>query len=82
MPKIDGVEFLRIIRNKKEFEKLPIVVCSVVENADTVRQVMEFGISDFVAKPVDRVTLSKKLTKIIHSHKKDQGVAENPIFVE
>ena len=66
MPYIDGLEFIRIIKSKPELSNLPIVICSSVENAETVREIARHGIKDFLTKPVDKVALSKKVLSILH----------------
>ena len=65
MPYIDGLEFIRIIKSKPELSNLPIVICSSVENAETVREIARHGIKDFLTKPVDRVALSRKVLSIL-----------------
>jgi len=61
LPHIDGMEFLRIIKSKPEISELAIVICSSVDNAQTVRDIAKYGVKDFLTKPVDRVALSKKV---------------------
>jgi len=61
MPHIDGMTFLRIIKNKPEISELPIVICSSVDNAQTVRETAKYGVKDFLTKPVRRVTLYQKV---------------------
>ena len=58
---IDGMGFLRIIKSKPEISELPIVICSSVDNAQTVRDIAKYGVKDFLTKPVDRVALSQKV---------------------
>ena len=66
MPYIDGLEFIRIIKSKPELKNLPIVICSTVENTETVREIARHGIKDFLIKPVDKVALSRKVLSILH----------------
>ncbi len=61
MPHIDGMGFLRIIKSKPEISELPIVICSSVDKAQTVREIAEYGVKDFLTKPVRRVTLYQKV---------------------
>ncbi len=65
MPYIAGLEFIRIIKSKPELSNLPIVICSSVESAETVLEITRYGIKDILAKPVDRVALSKKILSIL-----------------
>jgi len=61
MPHIDGMEFLRIIKSKPEISELPIVICSSVDNEQTVLDIAKYGVKDFLTKPVSRVVLSQKV---------------------
>ncbi len=65
MPYIDGLEFIRIIKSKPELNNLPIMICSSVESTETVREIVRYGIKDFLTKPVDKVALSKKILSIL-----------------
>ena len=65
MPYIDGFEFIRIIKNKPELNNLPILSCSSVESTETVREIAQHGIKDILAKPVDKVALSRKVLSIL-----------------
>lgn len=53
MPKIDGIETLKAIRNSKKYKNLPVVMLtsSTIES-DIVRS-YELGINAFVVKPID-----------------------------
>jgi len=64
MPYIAGLEFIRIIKSKRELSNLPIVICSSVESAETVREIARYGIKDILTKPVDKVAVSKKILSI------------------
>jgi len=65
MPYIDGFEFIRIIKNKPELNNLPILSCSSVESTETVREIAQHGIKDILARPVDKVALSRKVLSIL-----------------
>lgn len=53
MPKVDGIETLKAIRNSKEYKNLPVVMLtsSTIES-DVIRS-YELGINAFVVKPID-----------------------------
>lgn len=64
MPHLDGLEFLHVLRGKPEYKGLPIIICSVVEDRETVQQVMAYEVRDFITKPVDKVALSVRVGRI------------------
>ncbi|MCH8874159.1 response regulator [candidate division KSB1 bacterium] len=75
MPYIDGLEFIRIIKNKRELNNLPILICSSVESTETVREITQLGIRDILTKPVDKEALSKKVLSILLADSSNRTIA-------
>jgi len=75
MPYIDGLEFIRIIKNKRELNNLPILICSSVESTETVREITQHGIRDILTKPVDKEALSKKVLSILLADSSNRTIA-------
>jgi DNA-binding response OmpR family regulator len=57
MPGIGGLEVLKIIRTSVANRKMPVIVVSVLADADTEIVCRSLGIGDYVVKPVVRDTL-------------------------
>jgi len=80
MPKMDGFEVVRRIRNQNEFRDLPIImVTSLASKEDRLRAV-ESGANDFIVKPIDPTELKvrtdsllrmKEIQDIIKRHKEE-----------
>lgn len=51
MPKIDGRQCLRMIRENKEFCKIPIVIFSTSNNPEDISQSYELGANSYIIKP-------------------------------
>lgn len=51
MPKIDGRQCLRMIRENKEFCKIPIIIFSTSNNPEDVSQSYELGANSYIIKP-------------------------------
>ena len=51
MPKIDGRQCLRIIKEQKEFCKIPIVIFSTSNNPEDISQSYELGANSYIIKP-------------------------------
>ena len=53
MPRMNGIEFLRLIRNDNDFKRLPVVILTTsTEERDKIES-FELGISGYMVKPVD-----------------------------
>ncbi|MDX1667890.1 MAG: response regulator [Limnobacter sp.] len=52
LPKIDGLEVLKFLRDHDEFNCMPIVVLSSSREISDVKRAYELGANSFVVKPV------------------------------
>ncbi len=53
MPKMDGFEFLRIVKEDNELKKIPVVVLTVSEEQRDVVESFNFSVAGYMVKPVD-----------------------------
>lgn len=53
MPKVDGIEVLRIIRESEEYKMLPVVMLTSSQMESDVYQSYQLGVNGFVVKPID-----------------------------
>jgi signal transduction histidine kinase/CheY-like chemotaxis protein len=74
MPKMDGLEATKKIRDIEEFKELPIVAVSADGLIEQQRRAMDAGINEYVTKPVD----FNKLLPILAKHLKQDATAEKP----
>lgn len=53
MPKVDGIEVLKEIRNSKEYKNIPVVILTSSQMETDVIKSYELGANGFVVKPID-----------------------------
>jgi CheY-like chemotaxis protein len=53
MPKLDGIEVLKIIRQSVEYKNLPVVMLTSSQMETDVIKSYELGANGFVVKPID-----------------------------
>ena len=53
MPRMDGREFLQLVRNDRRFRPVPVIVLSTTERASDVDLCYRLGASAFITKPTD-----------------------------
>lgn len=53
MPKVDGVEVLRQLKEDKELHKLPIIMLTTTDDPREVERCHELGCNVYIQKPVD-----------------------------
>lgn len=61
MPKLDGLGLLKKIR--KEDRITPVIIISAMNDKETILNSLEFGISNYLVKPVDVKELMEVLTQ-------------------
>ncbi len=65
MPIMDGFEAVKLIRKKKQFEKIPIIALTAfVEEADK-REAIEAGCDDHIPKPVSVTDFKQSIKKYL-----------------
>ena len=69
MPEMDGYEAIRLIRQMKQFESLPIIAITAKAMVGDSEKCMEVGASDYLSKPVD----TDKLLSLLHVWLCSQG---------
>lgn len=52
MPKMDGLTFIRLLKNKSETSNIPIVVTSSIADGSIETDVNKLGITNIIKKPV------------------------------
>lgn len=68
MPKMDGYEAIRRIRQHKNWDKLPIVALTAKTATENRAKVLEAGANDYLAKPVHLANLRSVLKVWLGEH--------------
>jgi CheY-like chemotaxis protein len=66
MPKMDGIEVLKILRASKEYKNLPVVMLTSSQMETDVIKSYESGVNAFVVKPIDFNEFIKAIKTIGH----------------
>lgn len=53
MPKVDGVQVLREIKNHEELCKLPVIMITTTDDPREVEHCHSLGCSNYITKPID-----------------------------
>jgi CheY-like chemotaxis protein len=53
MPKMNGIEFLQIIKQDSAFKKIPVVVLTTSKNEQDKLESFNLGVAGYMIKPVD-----------------------------
>lgn len=53
MPKVDGVEVLRQLKQDPELRKIPVIMLTTTDDPREIERCHELGCSNYIVKPVD-----------------------------
>lgn len=61
MPKMNGLEFLAIVRNDESMRHLPIIILSTSNNNRDLKEAYKLGVSGYILKPLKYDDYVKKI---------------------
>ena len=64
MPFMNGIQVLQTMRKSIKLGKMNVLACSAVEDNRIVKEVLKYGVLDYLVKPVNKETLVAKITKL------------------
>lgn len=65
MPRMDGREFVNKLKNDPKFNKLPILILTVMDDEDREYDLLNIGADDYCPKTIQRKLLLKRVEKLI-----------------
>lgn len=82
MPKIDGIEFLKIWKAELAFADTRFIIMTSETSSEIVETVLKLEISDYLAKPFSGKVMLNKIARHIPLRKKEhpQGTPHTPRF--
>jgi CheY-like chemotaxis protein len=68
MPKMNGMEFLKIIKSRQEYANIPAFILSTSIDPDSAREARRLGAADVFVKPVTMQGLRDQLNFCFATH--------------
>jgi CheY-like chemotaxis protein len=65
MPVMDGLQTLEAIRANDALRPLPVVILSAVKEEGKVRRILQLGVTDYLAKPLQPKAIVQRLHRIV-----------------
>jgi len=65
MPLMDGKEFLYKLRRTQKFKNTPVLIVTSDNEKETIRELINLGISDYILKPIDPDITTQRIQTII-----------------
>ena len=65
MPKMTGIDFLGKVRTSEAHKKIPFIMVTAEGKRENVIAAVQAGVSNYIVKPFNAMTLKEKLVKVI-----------------
>ncbi|MCD6116454.1 response regulator [bacterium] len=65
MPEMSGIELLEKIKASPKYEKIPVIMCSALHDAENVKKAVSIGCSSYLVKPVNAGILIQKVREVL-----------------
>ncbi len=69
LPGLQGIDFLKIIRNKEKFQNIPVMIISAKNSEDDIVKGLDAGADDYLTKPFSIHVLNAKVKAMMRRHK-------------
>lgn len=67
MPKVNGVELVRYIRNESQQRSVPVIMVTSDSDASRIEEARQAGVSEFLHKPFDARALKRYIQRLLAS---------------
>jgi len=81
MPEMDGLELLDRVKQRPEWQNIPVIVCTALSDANTVRKASKAGCRNYIVKPIKAVQLIQKVRETL-GHEEVVLKAKSKILAE
>lgn len=75
MPEMDGLEFIKQLKNYPNSYGIPVLMVTANEHADVRYKALEVGASDFLNKPIDATEFTIRVKNMLTLHDTQQKLA-------
>ena len=65
MPEMDGLQFVEELRKRPVWKDLPVLMCTSVGEAASVKEAIRLGVKSYIRKPVSAMVLLDKVRHLI-----------------
>jgi CheY-like chemotaxis protein len=66
MPNMDGFEFLKALREDREYSEVPIIILSSLSSSQEIDMGMRLGANSYLVKPFDQKRIQYEVAKYIN----------------
>ncbi len=79
MPKMNGLEFLNIIKKNEEFSKIPVIVNTGQNTHEQEIKALDLGADDFISKPYDSQVIKRRVKNLVQKYRFERKQIEEAL---
>ncbi|WP_319482185.1 response regulator [uncultured Draconibacterium sp.] len=64
MPKVDGIEVLRQVKQDPKLKKMPVIMITTTDDPREIEKCHELGCSNYISKPIDYEKFTDAIRKL------------------
>jgi len=81
MPKVDGLEVCKRIKDNRNLSFIPVMIVSALDDHESKKKGMENGADEFLAKPVDKFELQTRIKTLLKIKRLYDDLKANQLFL-
>ncbi|HEX6749382.1 MAG TPA: SIR2 family protein [Longimicrobium sp.] len=66
IPRVDGIELIRLVRSHPEFDKIKIIVVTAMANEETRKRMLDLGADAFLGKPIEFSAVIAEVSRLLN----------------
>ncbi|MBF0132395.1 MAG: response regulator [Magnetococcales bacterium] len=79
MPVMDGFDLCLKIRQEEQFQHLPVVLATALDDLSSIERAYQIGVTDFITKPVNWGLLAYRVRYILRAARTSQALAKREL---
>lgn len=76
MPEMNGMDVLRLMKDKQWIEDVPVIMISVENGEDYVQKAYDLGVTDYIARPFDAAVVRRRVVNTMLVYAKKRWLSE------
>ncbi len=72
LAEMDGYEVCRTLKAEDQFQLIPIIITTSLDNSEEKMRALDAGADDFLSKPINRAELTVRLRSLLRIHRFNQ----------
>ncbi len=82
MPQMDGIEFINLFKEIPDYDDVPIMIVTGIEDQTIRYNALESGANDFITKPIDHIECKARCRNLLIMSKQRKMIKDRAFLLE